>query len=379
MVVPVALASVDRLFSHAERSTALLDRCRPVNAVAETERVAALWEKGEPAVPAFRYLPRPDLRALLAALEAVVDLGDGEGIWKAIYGARALELFREASIVDSLETPAFSARAAARFPLDRTEFGALSDLRAHEWLALSSGGGHEAIPSDDSHDPRSLLSRVHALVGELRLPVRVTTSRDLASAAATGDGFIVVRSGLAHSADHARRIALHEVFGHALPRVRARAEVHGVFAVGTAEGADDEEGRALLIEERHALMTDGRRHELAARHVAAAAVRAGADWVETVRTLIAQGVAPRRAVSVSARVHRGGGLAREIVYLPAFYRVSAAFIAEPSLERWLERGRISVAAARTFRSAFDPPAYFVPRARALAEDAAEHAYDEHTS
>ena len=357
----VALASVDRLFSHAERSTALLDRCRPANAVAETERVAALWDQGEPAVPAFRYLPRPDLAPLLTALEAVVDLGEGKGLWKALYGARALELFHEASIVDALETPAFAARAAERFPLNRTEYGVRADERAAQWLALQPEAPPELVPADDSGDPRSLLAVVQALVGELRLPVRVTTSPDLTSAAATGDGFIVIRSGLSHGVDRARRIALHEVFGHALPRVRARAESQGIFASGTAEGADDEEGRALLIEERHGLMDHGRRHELAARHVAATAVRGGADWVETLRTLIAAGVEARRAVQVAARVHRGGGLAREIVYLPAFYRVSAAFEAEPSLERWLERGRVSVAAARTFRSTFEPPTYFSGR------------------
>jgi hypothetical protein len=367
MSVFVALASVDRLFFHAERSTALLDRCRPANSVAETERVAALWEKGRPAVPAFRYLPLPDLAPLLKALEAVVDLGDGEGLWKALYGARALELFREASIVDALGTPAFCARAAARFPLNHTEFGALADLHARQWVGLEPELEPEVVPADDSKDPRSLLALVQALVGELRLPVRVTTSPELTSAAATGDGFIVIRTGLSHTADRARRIALHEVFGHALPRVRARAEAQGLFAAGTAEGADDEEGRALLIEERHGLLDRGRRHELAARHVAASAVRGGADWVETVRTLVAAGVQPRRAVQVSARVHRGGGLAREIIYLPALYRVSAAFEAEPSLERWLERGRVSVAAARTFRSTFEPPVYFSSRTTELAE------------
>jgi hypothetical protein len=371
MTAPVALASLDRLFAHAERATALLDRCRPVSASAEIARVTALWERGEAASPVFRYLPRPELTPLLRALEAVAELGEAGGAWPALYGGRALELHREASIVDALETPAFGARAAARFPVDGSEFGVQASERAAAWLTEEPDEGPVLIAADDAHDPRSLLSCVQALVGELRLPVRVTTSHELASAAATGDGFIVVREGLRHPVERARRIALHEVFGHALPRVRARNEAVGLFAAGTAQGADDEEGRSLLIEERHGLMDAGRRYELAVRHVAAQAARAGADFADTMRLLVGRGVSPKRAVSVCARVHRGGGLAREIVYLPAFHRVQKAFAQEPALESWLERGRVSVAAARTLRAIDVPPPYFSGRTKVLAEDATE--------
>jgi hypothetical protein len=110
-----------------------------------------------------------------------------------------------------------------------------------------------------------------------------------------------------------------------------------------------------------------RRRDLAMRDLAGLAVGAGADWVETVRVLVDHGVAPRRAVTVCARVHRGGGLAREIVYLPAYHRVRTAFEQEPALETWLERGRISVAAARTLRTLGDPPAFLLARVPAVAE------------
>jgi hypothetical protein len=54
-------------------------------------------------------------------------------------------------------------------------------------------------------------------------------------------------------------------------------------------------------------------------------------------------------VTVAARVHRGGGLGREIVYLPARFRVRAAFETDASLELMFERGRVSVDAARILR------------------------------
>jgi len=115
--------------------------------------------------------------------------------------------------------------------------------------------------------------RLGALAGALHLPIRISTSRDMACAAATGEGCIVVRTGVSHTASAGRRIALHEVYAHALPRARAVRESIGLFAVGTAGASDDEEGRAVLIEERHELLDDARRRELGARHIAATAAR----------------------------------------------------------------------------------------------------------
>ena len=49
---------------------------------------------------------------------------------------------------------------------------------------------------------------------------------------------------------------------------------------------------------------------------------------------------------VAARAHRGGGLGREVVYLPAFLRVKEALAEEPGLWGALGSGRVSVEAAR---------------------------------
>jgi hypothetical protein len=179
----------------------------------------------------------------------------------------------------------------------------------------------------------------------------VSTTSDLACSAAAGDGFILVQRGLSLRPESARRIALHEVLGHAAPRLRAKSESLGIFAVGAARGSEDEEGRALVIEERHGLLDGERRRELGARHLAALAVRRGADWVETVSAVIRFGLSPRESVRVAARVFRGGGLARELIYLPARERVASAFETDPTIERWLERGRVGLEAARALEEA----------------------------
>jgi hypothetical protein len=348
-----AFAGIDQLLSHAERATALLDRCRPINAVAELERVALRWEAGDECVPAFRYRPRSDFGPLLVALERIATDPWREDPLGGLYAGRAEELFREASIADALVT--------AEFTVDRSPHGVHADETARKWTELSPRVQDSGIRADDESDPQSLVSVVSSLVGELRLPVRVVFDAALASAAATGDGIVLIRPDALHLPSCARRIALHEVHGHAAPRIRARSESLGLFAVGTAQGTDDEEGRALLIEDRHGLLDDGRKRELGIRHAAALAARAGADWVELTRRVLAFGdtkrpasAEVRAALRVVARVLRGGGLAREVVYLPALHRVGAALSRDPSVERWLERGRVSVDAVRLLAdSTFD--------------------------
>jgi hypothetical protein len=153
--------------------------------------------------------------------------------------------------------------------------------------------------------------------------------------AATGPGLIVVRRGVRMSRAAVERTVLHEIDGHARPRARA----HGIFAVGTAEGSDGQEGRAIALEEAAGMLDDHRRRELGLRHRAALTMRQGADFVETVRSL---DVEPEDAARLAARVHRGGGLGREISYINHFKRFQRA---SPPVRALMAHGRVSVAAS----------------------------------
>jgi hypothetical protein len=178
------------------------------------------------------------------------------------------------------------------------------------------------------------------------LPVRLEIRPNQAAAASVGEGFIGLRPGLWHSEREVRRIVLHEIEGHARPRVLAQREPLALFRIGAARSSDDEEGRALLLERRARVLEGSRRRELARRHLAAERVRAGASFVGTVSELIERGQDIESSVEAACRAFRGGGLGREYVYLSALARVQRVFADEPELERWLERGRLSIAAAR---------------------------------
>jgi len=184
-------------------------------------------------------------------------------------------------------------------------------------------------------------------VARLKLPVAVVLREELQSVAAAAEDTVWIRPGVWLSRREARRIVVHELLGHVLPRLSARSISLGLLRVGSARGADDEEGRALLLERRHGLFGRVRQAELYDRHLAALSVTEGAEWVDTARLLVERGSSSERAVRIACRVHRGGGLARELVYLPALARVEQALDAEPELEAWLGSGRLSVDAART--------------------------------
>lgn len=342
--------TIERGLARAERTIALIERCRPLDARAECARLAAAWNRGQELEAKWRFAPAVDLRSLREALEEIATrLENWEGVY-SLLSARALELAIEAELAERIGSNRFEAHAARRFPVDVGVDGDQALAWARQWAsARGESEVGEAIRSDDERNPESLISLMRQALGERRLAFRVVVRSDLVSAAATGGGVVVIRGGTRLRAFESLRIVCHEVDGHAMPRARSQRERSGIFSLGTAVGSDDEEGRALLIEQRAGCFGVERRAELAQRHLAALAVRRGASFVETVRLLLELGAAIEPAIAIAMRVHRGGGLAREIVYLTALARVSRCFAADPSAERLLERGRVAVSAVPLLR------------------------------
>ena len=331
----------------AETRLRLLDRVIPTNVERERGRLAQDLERGKPPIPAFRYARfeaadelRHGLSRLARELRARGPIGD-------LLAGRADELALEAALVEALGTPDFIRLAAERFATPRaSEAAELAALLTRFEAAAPGAIEGERIPSDGS-DPRSLVRVLERAIASLGGSVRIELRKDLGSVAAAGDGVVFVRPGVALSVLEASRIARHELEAHVLPRLAARREHCPVYRAGARGASEDEEGRALWIEERAGLLGPERRRALALRHQLAAGVRAGETFAQTCEAAREFGLELPAAVDSAVRAHRGGGLGREIVYLPAFLRVRAACIAEPWLEGELARGRVSLEAART--------------------------------
>lgn len=261
-------------------------------------------------------------------------------------------------MIAAVGTPRLHALAAMRFvgttAQDRCDL-AEADRLAREWGLPSLTDADQEPPdiaTSDASDPRSLISAMMAEIGRRRLPIRVVVQPGLASLAATGDGVVLVVEGRRIGSEDVQRTVLHEIDGHVMPRVRAAAQAVGIFSVGTARGVDDQEGRALLLERAMGFLGPRRRRELALRHLAAKAALAGADFVQVVRELRDGWACPlREALRIAARVQRGaarsgGGIAREIVYLPGLVRVERAMASgSREVEHLMANGRISAEAA----------------------------------
>ncbi len=322
----------------------------------------AAFQRGERAELRLQYAPAPDLERLEAALCHVEStLGAATGL-AALYVERVRELRLDVELARCVGTPRFRRLARRRHAPSHAPEWAAAEQLARAWAQASCPPDPAATyPSDNRHSPHSLLSLLTRQIGQLRLPVRVEIAPLLASRAASGDGVVFIQPGARLTLGQGTRICQHEIVGHVLPRVLARSQPCGLFRVGSAGAGDEEEGRALLIEQRSGSLDGERRRELALRHLTALAVCEGADVTECVRLLLGLGCALPDAVSLYLRVARGGGLCRELAYLPAWLRSSAAFELDPGLERWLEHGRLSLSAARSLRSAGIVPVSSTPR------------------
>jgi hypothetical protein len=252
----------------------------------------------------------------------------------------------EARLAESVGQPGFGSLARLRHAEGRGREWPEARRLASEWAALPAAGLEPRHASDDRDSPDSLLRVLAREIGRRRLPLRIEIAAGLASRAACGDGVIFIGAGHRLSVGEARRVTAHEIVGHALPRLAARGHELGLLRVGSARANDDEEGRAIHIEAAHGLLDDSRRRELGLRHIAALAVAGGADASDCVTCLRQFGCDIEEALAVYARVGRGGGLCRELEYLPAWLRFVAASETEPDVAAWLARGRLSLAAAR---------------------------------
>lgn len=331
----------------------LLSGVTPRNAAREHDRLLAAWREGHELSPRWE---RPDVdRGLLATTQRMLDASIeslvGQRGWLAIYRERLVELAADLAVIDAAFTPDIARAAEARFG---HELAAGDELAAAFREAIVEDADVETISTDDPNDPRSLLSRMRARISALALPVRVLVRERVGSLAAAGDGVVIVAANRRATEREIARVVLHEIEGHVVPRERGRGRTHGIETLGTAGASEDEEGRALVIEDRAGLLTGRRKRSLAARHIAARAVTSGATFVDVVRA-IRDLVTLEEALAIASRVMRGGyasdrdvvsGIARERVYLPAYARVARAIEDDPGLFERLGSARLSLASLR---------------------------------
>jgi hypothetical protein len=354
--LPSWLVRAERLLIEAVRSVRLLGSVVPRNASQERARILAALEAGQTAIPRWSYA-RTDHTLLRKALaRAAQRLGAEPHPNAQLYSARARELEIEAALSSEAGTTVLGALARARFRSLSPQSAGEATILARKWIAE----GHEALANVDPAEaaeellpsdapvPGSLLTRMREEVSRLGLPFAVVVQPSLSALAATGERHILVAAGRMTRREDVERTVMHEVEAHAIPRTRAAQARLAIFQIGTARGIDDQEGLALVLEERGNYLKPRRKRELAARHLAVEAMDGGATFADALSALVKEhGLTPNEAVLVAERAFRGGdgtspGLGRERIYLEAFLRVRDHLAKKPTDEGILTSGQVSV-------------------------------------
>lgn len=349
----------------------LLGSVVPRNAAQERARLIEAFEAGQSATPRWSYA-RSDHTALRKALARAAQRLEAEGHPVGLlYAERARELEIEAALANEAGTGVLGALARARFRTVNPAKAGEATILARKWINEGRGAPEpesgEVILSDAT-GPGSLLTRMREEVSRLGLPFAVVVQPSLAALAATGERHVLVAAGRPCTHEDVERTVMHEIEAHAIPRARAAQARLAIFQIGTARGIDDQEGFALVLEQRSNYLGPKRKRELAARHLAVEAMDGGARFHENVEALVKEhGLSVREAVLVAERAYRGGdgntpGLGRERIYLEAFIRVGEHLAEHATDEGLLTSGQISLEALPVI-------APFVRRARA-AEPAA---------
>jgi len=345
---PERFAPADRVLKSALGRVQLLAHLTPVNFEQELARLCHASASAA-AGPEFEYRrPAVDLSDVRRTLERAAPEWEELGEIGALYAERAREIALEAAICEARGTAALAGLAKERFDPGLALLGE-ADALADDWLACAAPhDGHtaELVRTDDEGDARSLIRRLRSAVGERRLGIRVVAAHALASLAAVGDGVVQVATERLVSQADVERTVMHELEGHVMPMVRAARAKLGLFAIGSARGSDHQEGWALLLERRAGFLGDKRRAELALRHKAARAAHLGEPFPEIVARLARAHAGRDAVVRAACRAFRGGGLGRELSYLPALLTVERGLGQEPELEHTLTSGRLSLEAAR---------------------------------
>ncbi len=225
-----------------------------------------------------------------------------------------------------------------------------------------------SVPPDG---PGSLAEMVHRLAAAVGLRVEVRVEPGLVANAACGERTIFL-ADRRFGAREARRIALHEVLGHLVAAANGRAQPLALLQVGTAGSLADQEGLALTLEEHAGLLDARRLRTLAARVWVTDALHAQAAFSDVVRLLVSEhGFPDDEAIALAERAFRGGGVARDTIYLDGWLRVRRA-VAEGSVTvDELRLGKVSVSATPALRGLLGsgllrPPVYSPTLSRSLS-------------
>lgn len=231
-------------------------------------------------------------------------------------------LFREKQIELELKLSLVADRLTDRFlPTSVALYGKVDDAAVS--LArdvLGSLDGRDQLKKSRRITGEQFAARAEVeLAGYREADPSITPTieiRDDVSSLMVSAGNLLVGRHMAIPEDRVEALLQHEIGTHVVTYWNGRAQPLRLLASGLARHDELQEGLGVFAEYVVGGLTVGRLRTLAARVLAARAVSDGADFIDTYRMLIDDvGMSDRNSFMIAMRVHRGGGLVKDAVYL----------------------------------------------------------------
>ena len=314
---------------------------------AERHRLIESVARGEHAKPLWKWRPVEIDRAVWQHLARARQIAEDTDA-AALYLPRLEELETELMLLESLgRTKQVRPMAARLFGTggERVFDGESQTTldAAHEILAEPPAEEEAKTIPAASLEGLNLRDLMLAYAKHVGLHIAVRVDPHLIANAAVGERTVFIADRL-FGAHEAQRLATHEVYGHLVSAFNGRAQLWGLFAIGTAGSYGDQEGVAILLEELAGLLSPNRRRTLAGRLLATYAMHAGVSFGDAARTLVIEHeFTPTESVTLCERAFRAGGVARDAVYLASWLRVRRAVSRGETSLAELQLGKVSLA------------------------------------
>ncbi|MET3925308.1 flavohemoglobin expression-modulating QEGLA motif protein [Devosia sp. 2618] len=309
-----AVSRADRAIDDVAQSFDFLLAVTPINA-------RDAWEQfkvaGFERAPRLLYRPltvETDLqkkRLFSVALDHFED-----PVLTALYREKQQELDLQLSLLAARETPRFVELGRALYGrVEPSLLKAATDILD----GTKSERGKSQPPGEDADFAfveRKAQSMISGYASDYDgFSASIELRDDLPAGLMVSGGRLLISRNTTMAKTRVEALLSHEVGVHLLTYFNGSAQGLRLFRSGLAGYEGVQEGLAVLAEYLVGGMTLGRLRLIAARVVACASMLEGASFVDCYRQVRAFGLAESSAFNLVIRVYRGGGLAKDAIYL----------------------------------------------------------------
>lgn len=313
-----AVSRADKAIDDVAQSFDFLLAVTPINARAALE---AFSQGGFERAPQLLYRPLSvDVAEQKKRLFSVALDHFEDPVLTTLYREKQQELDLQLSMLAARETPRFVELGRALYgPVEPSLLLAAKDIIEGTKSERGKGPADDADVAFLERSARAMIKAYAATSDQFTASVEVRD--DLPGGMMVSGGRLLIARSTIMSKARVEALLSHEVGVHLLTYYNGSAQGLRLFRSGLAGYEGVQEGLAVLAEYLVGGMTLGRLRLIAARVIGCAAMLDGASFPECYRRMRELGLSEGAAFNLTLRVYRGGGLAKDAVYLRGLLEV----------------------------------------------------------